>query len=246
MIEVRFMKMKILDELKIKIFADGADLNGMLEMRKNPLISGFTTNPSLMRKAGITDYHAFAKEILSHITEHPVSFEVFADELLEMERQARVIATWGGNVNVKIPVTNTRGESTAEVISRLSADGVSLNVTALTTLEQVAIVRDALSPKSDAIVSVFAGRIADTGRDPASIMRDASRLLEDRPGANLLWASTRELFNVFQAEEAGCHIITVTNDIIAKLSLVGRDLVEYSLDTVKMFYKDAKESGYSI
>jgi transaldolase len=238
--------MKSVTELKVKLFADGADLAGMREMYANPLIQGFTTNPTLMRKAGISDYKSFALEVLRAIPDRPVSFEVFDDELETMELQARVIASWGDNVNVKIPVTNTRGTFTGPIVSRLSKEGVKLNITAIMTPAQVRQVVDALAPQTPAIISVFAGRIADTGRDPMPIMIECLQIMQARPNAELIWASPRELLNVFQADAVGCHIITATNDILKKLSLVGKDLDDYSLDTVKMFYKDASSAGYSI
>ncbi|MEM0990357.1 MAG: transaldolase [Pseudomonadota bacterium] len=233
-------------DLKIKLFADGADMAGILEMYANPKIQGFTTNPTLMKKAGIADYEGFARELLAKIPDRPVSLEVFADELPEMERQARKIASWGANVNVKIPVTTTAGKSTAPVIQRLSAEGVVLNVTALMTIEQVRMVGDALSEETEAIVSVFAGRVADTGIDPVPHMTEALRILESKPKAELLWASPRELLNVFQADSIGCHIITATNDILKKLALVGKDLDQYSRETVQMFRTDAVAAGYTI
>lgn len=238
--------MKEVARLKVKLFADGADLAGMKEMAANPLIRGFTTNPTLMRKAGITDYKSFAREVLSAIPDRPVSFEVFADEFEEMEAQAYEIASWGPNVNVKIPVMNTKGAFSGPLIERLSRAGVRLNVTAVMTVEQVQRIADRLSPDTPAIVSVFAGRIADTGRDPVPLMADAVGVLRSRPKAELIWASPRELLNVFQAESIGCHIITATNDILKKLGLVGKDLDRYSLETVEMFYKDARAAGFSI
>jgi transaldolase len=235
-----------LHDLRVKIFADGADLPGMLRLYGNPLIKGFTTNPTLMRKAGVDDYESFARTVLAAVPDRPVSFEVFADDFPTMVRQARTIASWGPNVFVKIPVTNTSGEFTDPVVRRLSHDGVPLNVTALLTLEQVRRVTACLAVETAAIVSVFAGRIADTGVDPVPLMKDALAALAARPRAELLWASPRELLNVFQADEIGCHIITVTHDVLAKLPLVGRDLDEYSLDTVRMFHNDAAAAGYSI
>jgi transaldolase len=232
--------------LKVKLFADGADLAGMQEMAANPLIQGFTTNPTLMRKAGISDYEAFAREVLKAIPDRPVSFEVFADEFDEMEAQAHEIASWGENVNVKIPVTNTRREFSGPLIERLSKAGVTLNVTAVMTLDQVERITERLAAKTPAIISVFAGRIADTGRDPMPIMQKAVQIMQARPRAELIWASPRELLNVFQADAVGCHIITATNDILKKLALVGKDLEAYSLETVEMFYKDAKAAGYTI
>ena len=230
----------------IKIFADGADKAGMLSMYNNPRIDGFTTNPTLMRKAGITDYVGFAKEILQTIDDKPVSFEVFADEFEEMERQAREIATWGSNVYVKIPVTNTKKLSTASLIKKLSAEGVQLNITAILSLEQVSDVADALKNGSSSFVSVFAGRIADTGVDPVPLMKRALEILKPVSNAELLWASPREVLNVYQAESIGCHIITATNDILNKLDLKGKDLEEYSLETVQMFFDDAQQAGYRL
>ena len=230
----------------IKIFADGADKAGMLSLYNNPRIDGFTTNPTLMRKAGITDYMGFAKEILQTIDDKPVSFEVFADEFEEMERQAREIATWGSNVYVKIPVTNTKKLSSASLIKKLSAEGVQLNITAILSLEQVSEVADALKNGSSSFVSVFAGRIADTGVDPIPLMKRALEILNHVSNAELLWASPREVLNVYQAESIGCHIITATNDILKKLDLKGKDLEEYSLETVQMFFDDAQQAGYRL
>lgn len=238
--------MKAISDLKVKLFADGADLGSMKEMYANPLISGFTTNPTLMRKAGISEYRAFAAEVLAAIPDRPISFEVFADEFDEMERQAYEIASWGRNVNVKIPVTNTKRQFSGPLIERLSRDGVQVNVTAILDLEQVRRVVDCLVDETPAIVSVFAGRIADTGRDPVPIMAEAVRILKSKPLAELIWASPRELLNIFHADSIGCHIITATNDILKKLSLIGKDLEHYSLETVQMFYKDAKAAGYKI
>ena len=234
------------DRLKVKLFADGADLAAMVDMYRNPLIRGFTTNPTLMRKAGVVDYAGFARQVLDAIPDRPVSFEVFADDLNAMERQARVIANWGANVNVKVPVTTTTGVSTGPIIRRLSADGVALNVTAIMTVEQVEAVADALAPQAKAIVSVFAGRVADTGVDPVPHMRACLAALKHRPGAQLLWASPRELLNVFQADSAGCHIITASTDLLEKLKLVGKDLTAYSRETVRMFFDDATASGFNI
>ena len=232
--------------LKVKLFADGADLAGMKEMAANPLIKGFTTNPTLMRKAGVGDYKAFARDVLQAIPDRPVSFEVFADEFGEMEAQAFEIASWGTNVNVKIPVTNTKRQFSGPLVERLSRAGVKLNVTAVMTLDQVERITERLDAKTPAIISVFAGRIADTGRDPMPIMAKAVRTMKARPKAELIWASPRELLNVFQADAVGCHIITATNDILKKLALVDKDLDSYSLETVEMFYKDAKAAGYTI
>jgi transaldolase len=238
--------MKTLQDLKVKLFADGADKAGMLEMYRKPFVKGFTTNPTLMRKAGITDYRGFAHEILAAIPDRPISFEVFSDEFDEMERQAREIATWGANVYVKIPITNTRREPAYELVRALSHDGVKVNVTAMMTLDQVRAIADALRGGAPSNVSVFAGRIADTGRDPMPIMSETVRILADVPGADLSWASPLELLNVFQAGEIGCHIITATNDILKKLDLIGRDLADYSLDTVKMFFNDAAQAGFKL
>lgn len=235
-----------IDDLKVKLFADGADLEGILEMYANPHIAGFTTNPTLMRKVGISDYEAFSKDLLSKVTDRSVSLEVFADDFPEMERQARKIASWGKNVAVKIPVTDTAGNSAAELIRKLSAEGVVLNITAIMTPAQVREVGEALSPDTPAIVSVFAGRVADTGVDPMPLMKECVDILSDRPKAELLWASPRELLNVFQADEVGCHIITATNDILKKLSLVDKDLTDYSRETVEMFRRDAVAAGYTI
>jgi transaldolase len=232
--------------LKVKIFADGADKAGMLEMAAKPHISGLTTNPTLMRKAGISDYRAFAKDILSAIKDKPLSFEVFSDDFAEMERQANEIASWGENVYVKIPVTNTAAEPATALIRRLARAGVKQNVTALMTLDQVAEVHDALGDGPAAYISVFAGRIADTGRDPVPLMASAVRMMAETPNQELIWASPRELLNIFQADQIGCHIITVTNDVLKKLELVGKDLSQYSLETVEMFYNDAKAAGFAL
>ena len=236
--------MSPINKLNVKIFADGADKAGMLEMHAKPFIKGFTTNPTLMRKAGITDYKAFAREILQAIPDRPISFEVFSDEFPEMERQAMEISGWGDNVYVKIPVTNTRRHSCYELVRKLTKRGVKVNVTALMALEQVRDVVAVLDSETPSYVSVFAGRVADTGRDPVPLMAAAVELLKARPKAELIWASPRELLNIFQADAIGCHIITVTNDTLKKLALVGRDLSDFSLDTVKMFYEDAKGAGF--
>ena len=238
--------MKPIAELKTKIFANGADKAGMLEMYKKPYIKGFTTNPTLMRKAGISDYQSFALELLQAIPDRPISFEVFSDDFEEMETQARKIARWGGNVYAKIPVTNTKNQSSIKLISKLVQAGVKLNVTAMMTLAQVRDVSAALAGGPPAIVSVFAGRIADTGRDPVPLMSDAVEILKKFPNVELIWASPRELLNIFQADAIGCHIITVTNDVLKKLELVGKDLDEYSLDTVKMFRADAVAAGFTL
>jgi transaldolase len=240
------MQSSTISNLKIKLFADGADLAGIKEMYENPFIKGFTTNPTLMRKAGILDYKGFANQVLQAIPDRPISFEVFADDFDEMEKQAMEIASWGKNVSVKIPVTNTKKEFAGSLIERLSNKGVSLNVTALTTLEQVRNVTAKLALNVPAIISVFAGRIADTGRDPLPLMAEAVNIMRDKPKAELIWASPRELLNIFQAESVGCHIITATNDILKKLALVDKDLDQYSLETVQMFYKDAQAAGYKI
>lgn len=232
--------------LKIKLFADGADLPAMQDAYEKGVVKGFTTNPTLMKKAGVRDYEAFAKKVLSTITDLPISFEVFADEFDAMEREARQIAGWGPNANIKIPITNTRGESSIPLIKKLSADGMPLNVTAVLTLEQVEAVADTLSDGARCIVSVFAGRIADTGRDPIPVMQEAAAILKSRPGTELLWASSRELLNIIQAEQCGCHIITVTPDILKKLPLLGKDLTVLSMETVQMFHRDAQSAGYKI
>ncbi|HKC53302.1 MAG TPA: transaldolase [Burkholderiales bacterium] len=232
--------------LKVKLFADGADLAGIKEMAANPAIKGFTTNPTLMRKAGVSDYKAFALQALKVVGGRPISFEVFADEFGEMEKQAHEIASWGKSIYVKIPVTNTKREFSGELVERLSRSGVQLNVTALMTIDQVRRVTERLAPEIPAIISVFAGRIADTGRDPMPIMAEAVKIMKKKPKSELIWASPRELLNIFQADDVGCHIITATNDILKKLSLVGKDLDAYSLETVEMFHKDAKTAGYSI
>lgn len=238
--------MKAIEHLKVKIFADGADKAGMLEMSQKPWIKGLTTNPTLMRKAGISDYRAFARDVLSAIKDKPISFEVFSDEFEEMERQALEIASWGANVNVKIPVTNTRREPSYDLIRRLAKRSVKLNVTALMTLAQVRDVVDALDANTPAYVSVFAGRIADTGRNPNALMAAAVEILKLKPKSELIWASPRELLNIFDADSVGCHVITVTNDILKKLELVGKDLSDYSLETVKMFRNDAVAAGFKL
>jgi transaldolase len=233
-------------QLRIKIFADGADLKSMKEAAANPLVKGFTTNPTLMRGAGVSDYKAFALEVLKAIPDRPVSFEVFADDFPTMEDQAREIASWGGNVYVKIPVTTTKGDFSGPLIATLSRAGVKLNVTAVFTHDQIGRIAAALAEDTPAVVSVFAGRIADTGRDPVPHMREALTLLKHRPKAELLWASPRELLNIFQADEIGCHIITVTADVMRKLALVGKDLDSYSLETVAMFHRDALSAAFTI
>jgi transaldolase len=238
--------MENMTQLKVKLFADGADKKGILEMYKHPWIKGFTTNPTLMRKAGISDYRAFAFDILSLIKDRSISFEVFADEFTEMEEQAKEISSWGQNVMVKIPIMNTLGHSSLPLIEKLSDEGIPLNVTAIMTVKQVEDIATVLCPKTPAIVSVFAGRIADTGLDPMPIMQKSIALLEKLPLAELLWASSRELLNLIQANAIGCHIITATNDILNKLHLIGKSLEEFSLETVKIFYKDAVAAGYQI
>lgn len=235
-----------INKLTVKIFADGADRAGMLEMYAKPFIKGLTTNPTLMRKAGVTDYRAFAKDILAVIPDKPISLEVFSDDFAEMERQAMEIAGWGDNVYVKIPVTNTNGAPSYDLVRKLARRKVKVNVTAMMTLAQVRNVAAALDPETPSYVSVFAGRIADTGRDPVPHMAEAVKLLKSSPKAELIWASPRELLNIFQADAIGCHIITVTNDILKKLTLAGFDLDEYSLDTVKMFYNDAVAAGFRL
>ena len=232
--------------LRVKLFADGADKASMLALYGNPAITGFTTNPTLMRKAGVADYETFARDILTVIHDRPISFEVFSDEWDDMERQARQIAAWGANVYVKIPVTNTRGESSAHLVRRLTGEGVKVNVTALMTLTQVRTVCDALTPGPAACVSVFAGRVADTGRDPVPMMAAAVEIINAYPNVELIWASPRELLNVVQADAVGCHIITATPDILAKLPTLGKDLTDFSLDTVKMFYDDGVKAGFAL
>ena len=238
--------MNQIESLKIKIFADGADKEGMLDMYNKPFIKGLTTNPTLMCKAGISDYESFAKEILNHIKDKPISFEVFSDDFSDMKRQAMNIAEWGDNVYVKIPITNTQQESSASLIRELAKAGVKQNVTALMTLDQVKIARDALAEGPAACISVFAGRIADTGCDPVPLMTEAVEMLAPHSNLELIWASPRELLNIFQADDIGCHIITVTNDILKKLGGVGKDLDLFSLETVKMFYNDAMKAGFKL
>jgi transaldolase len=233
-------------KLKIDLYADGADVREMIAARDSGLVKGFTTNPTLMRKSGISDYEKFAREALQAVSGMPISFEVFADEFDEMERQAKRITEWGDGVFVKIPITNTRGQSSIDLVRRLSAAGVKLNITAILTVDQVRCVVDAVDRDVPAIVSVFAGRIADTGRDPVPIMSEAASIVRKKPKAQLLWASPRELLNIFQADACGCQIITVTADILKKLSMVGKSLEELSLDTVKMFYNDAASAGFRL
>ena len=238
--------MKTIDQLKVELFADGADLVGMLEMHSKTYIKGLTTNPTLMKKAGISDYTSFAKQVLEKISDKPISFEVFSDDVDEMLIQARKIASWGDNVFVKIPITNTKKTSTSKIVNILSSEGVKVNVTALMTTQQVNEVCEALNPEVPSNISIFAGRIADTGLDPLQIMRESLKIVEDNRKCKVIWASPRELLNVFQADEIGCHIITATNDILKKLSLVGKDLQEYSVETVQMFYNDASAAGYTV
>jgi transaldolase len=235
-----------LNNLKIKLFADGADINEMKRIYKEGIVKGFTTNPTLMRKANVANYELFAREILKEIRDLSISFEVFSDDFDTMEKEARRIATWGKNVNVKIPITNTKGELSLDLIKKLSNSGISLNITAILTVEQVEAISSILSKQTITIVSIFAGRIADTGRDPAPYMKEATKIFKTHPHVELLWASSRELLNIFQAESCGCHIITVTSDILKKLPSIGKDLSEFSLDTVKMFYEDARASKYKI
>ena len=232
--------------LNVKLFADGADMAGMIEMASKSYISGLTTNPTLMKKAGVTDYTKFAKDVLSEIKQVPISFEVFSDDFEEMKIQGEKIASWGDNVYVKVPITNTRGESTRTVIRHLSSMGIKVNITAVMTPEQVESMLEALNPMVNSYVSVFAGRIADTGRDPLQIMKNCLDILAPQTKSELIWASPRELLNVYQANDIGCHIITATNDILHKLELVGKDLNQYSVETVQMFFRDAQSSGYLI
>jgi len=238
--------MKSTENLNVKIFADGADKEAMIDMYNKEYIKGLTTNPTLMKKAGITDYESFAKDILKTVKDKPLSLEVFSDDIQDMKRQALKIAEWGENVYVKIPVTNTKSESTAKLVKELSDNGVKVNVTAIMTLDQVKEVVDSLNPDVPAYVSVFAGRIADTGIDPLPLMTEVVRITKAKPLAEVIWASPRELLNVFHADSIGCQVITVTSDILKKLKLVGYDLNEYSLDTVKMFYNDSVSAGYKL
>jgi transaldolase len=233
-------------DLRVKLFQDGAELASMIGAKKAGLVSGFTTNPTLMRKAGVTDYKVFAVKAIAAIPDLPISFEVFSDDFDTMEREAREIASWGGNTYVKIPISNTKGESSTPLISKLSNEKFSLNITAILTIDQVREVATAVDPDARTIVSVFAGRIADTGVDPVKIMTLAAQILKPLPKAELLWASPREVLNVIQAQDCGCHIITATPDIIAKVSLLGKDLKQYSLETVKMFYEDASAAGFKL
>jgi transaldolase len=238
--------MKSVSELRVQVFADGADKASMLELYRQSYIKGFTTNPTLMRKAGVTDYERFAREVLQAIPDRPISFEVLADDEAEMERQARKIARWAANVYVKIPVTNTRREPMYKLIRRLSADGIQVNATAVLALDQVCHISQALRGGAPSYISVFAGRVADTGRDPVPLMKSALELMAPEPNTQLVWASPRELLNIFQADEIGCHIITVTSDVLKKVNLIGKDLHEYSLETVLMFREDALRSGLTL
>ena len=238
--------MPSVDQLRVELFADGAELEVIRKMAGNPLIKGFTTNPTLMRKAGVSDYVAFARDVLRIVTDRPISFEVFSDDFAEMELQALEIASWGPNVFVKIPITNTRRESAAPLVSRLSAAGVQLNVTAILTEVRVAEMAAVLSPRTACFISVFAGRIADTGRDPLPVIERSLAMLRHLPAARVIWASPRELLNVFQADAVGCHVITATADVLNKLSQVGKDLTTFSLETVEMFRKDALAAGFTI
>jgi len=235
-----------LKDLSVKIFADGAELSVMKKMAENPLIKGFTTNPTLMRKAAVTDYEAFADLVVSEFSTYPISLEVFADELPVMEQQARKLSFLGENVYVKIPITNTKGVSTAPIIQRLSYDGIKINITAIMLLSQVREIVSVLQEDVSSYISVFAGRVADTGCDPIPLMQESLKILQEKPLAELLWASPRELLNVIQADQIGCHIITATKDILEKLKLIGKNLNEYSLDTVKMFHQDAYAARYHI
>jgi transaldolase len=233
-------------KLRVQVFADGADRDGIAALARNPIIKGFTTNPTLMRSSGVMDYEAFARDVLTLVGQRPISFEVFADEFGSMITQARRIAAWGPLVFVKIPVTNTRGEPTSEVLRTLSSEGIHLNVTAMTTPEQVERVVACLEPGASHFVSLFAGRIADTGRDPVPLVRRCVEILQPRPDVRLMWASPREILNVVQADEVGCHVITVTHDLLRKLPLLGKDLDEFSLETVQMFYRDGVNAGYGL
>ena len=238
--------MTTLNDLRVKIFADGADFEGMIEMRANPLIKGFTTNPTLMHKSGVSDYRAFAQAVLAAIPDRPISFEVLSDDFEIMHRQAIELASWAPNVFVKIPITDTHGRSSADLLRRLASEGIRVNVTAILTLEQVAVAAEAVAESPSAVISVFAGRIADTGRDPVPLMAKAVEVLKPHPNMELIWASPRELLNIFQADKIGCQIITVSIDILKKLDLVGKDLAAFSLETVKMFVRDAQLAGLEL
>jgi transaldolase len=235
-----------LSDLRVKVFADGADFEGMVAMQANPLIKGFTTNPTLMRKSGVSDYRAFARAVLEAIPDRPISFEVLSDDFEIMHRQAIEVAGWAANVFVKIPITDTHGRSSAALLRQLASEGIRLNVTAILTLEQVTVAAEAVAESPSAVISVFAGRIADTGRDPVPLMAKAVEVLRPHPNMELIWASPRELLNIFQADKIGCHIITVSTDILKKLDLVGKDLTAFSLDTVKMFVRDAQLAGLEL
>jgi len=238
--------MRKLENLNIKIYADGANLNNIIELNSNQLIKGFTTNPTLMKKEGINNYENFAKKILNIVKIKPISFEVFADEYNEIYKQAREISSWGSNVNVKIPITYTNGESTFELVRSLSKEGVKCNITAIFTIEKIKKILDAIDTNTPAILSIFAGRIADTGIDPAPIIKEAVNLAKIKSNVEILWASPREILNIFQAEDSGCHIITVAHEILNKLNIINKNLEDFSLETVSMFHKDAKNAGYSI
>lgn len=238
--------MATLSDLRVKVFADGADFEGMVQMRANPLIKGFTTNPTLMRKSGVSDYRAFAQAVLAAIPDRPISFEVLSDDFEIMHRQAIEVAGWAPNVFVKIPITDTHGRSSADLLRRLASEGIRVNVTAILTLEQVAVAAEAVAESPSAVISVFAGRIADTGRDPLPLMTEAVEVLKPHPNLELIWASPRELLNIFQADEIGCHIITVSTDILKKLDFVGMDLTAFSLETVRMFVRDAQLAGLEL
>lgn len=238
--------MPSIEDLRIKIFADGADRAGILALAANPLIKGFTTNPTLMHAAGLRDYEAFARDVVELVSDRPISFEVFSDDFDDMERQALKIAAWGENVYVKIPVTNCLGQGSDELVCRLSSMGVKLNVTALMSLTQVGKVASCLAGGPPSFISVFAGRIADTGRDPVPIMQEALAIMASEPQMELIWASPREILNLFQADAIGCHVITVTHELLRKVQFIGRDLDDFSLDTVKMFYNDARSAGFTL
>jgi transaldolase len=238
--------MQNIDNLKIKIFSDGADKSDMIKMNEQTFIQGLTTNPTLMKKAGIKNYAEFCKDIVKYVKTKPISFEVFSDDFLEMERQAKEISTWGDNVYVKIPITNTKNQSSCDLVRNLSNLGVKVNITAIMSIDQVKDILKVLNPEIPSYISIFAGRIADTGRDPLPLMVEALNLMQSNPKSELIWASPRELLNIFQAEHIGCHVITVTKDILNKLKFVGYDLNQYSLDTVKMFYNDSVEAGFKL
>ncbi|MDQ6744948.1 MAG: transaldolase [Actinomycetota bacterium] len=240
------MHERVIDELAVKIFADGADLDAILALAADPRVAGFTTNPTLMWKAGLTDYEEFAKRLLERITVHPISFEVFADDSEEMRRQALKISQWGENVYVKIPVSTTGGDSMAPLVRELSESGVKVNVTALFTTAQVELITEAVKGGAPSYISVFAGRIADAGIDPVPLMARAVDIMVGAPRSELIWASPREVLNVVQADQIGCHIITVTSDLLKKLDLLGKDLLQYSLETVQMFHRDAAAAGFSL